>query len=323
MAINTPRRVTALPENALPGELFFLTQQSPGPADQHLFGFTPEVLDRASSGPPAQALVAGASRVAVPSAGLGDLAASTRPLPAIFAASSVYWVATSQASGGDNLLSVGVAASVPAPDNLLLSFGGQPDRTLPLSVVPGGDLTIGGVQVARYAGIYPVAGSLARTWAVDLAAVGRQVRFGLLRGGEYLQADGTYDAGSIRDPGHYVRLADMGWLNWLPQARIPQRFDIPVGASPATLPVGTHTIAVLLRARTGGDDDYFPMTIPLSLVPAASTQLSTAGHHQGQDNRLLGLTASYNTTTRVLTYAPHVPAGLNGFVNEIRAIGEA
>ena len=210
-----PKRVAALPENAEPGELFFLTTQTRSPAHTHLYSFTPDTLQAAAPGPPQLRLVEGAARVAIPSSGLGDLAASTSSLPAIFAADKVYWVATSQNSGGDNLVSVGVAAAVAAPDSILLAAPGIPDQTVALAVVPGGNLTIGGVAVARYTGIYRGTGSLAQSW-VDVRGNNRQVRFGLIRGGAYLHEDATYDEPDTRNPGLYVRMADLSWLRWSP-----------------------------------------------------------------------------------------------------------
>ena len=90
-------------------------------------------------------------------------------------------------------------------------------------------------------------------------------------------------------------------FHWVPIEK--QRFEQTVGASPATLPFGSHTIHYLLTSA----GHTFPQSVKLSQLAETSKTLfaDTKNVTVSQADRPadVAATMSYNATTRILTYA--------------------
>ena len=100
------------------------------------------------------------------------------------------------------------------------------------------------------------------------------------------------------------------------------RFETPVGASPAVLPAGTHTIAgELLKSGS-----YWPFSLRLGAIQSTDRRFVYAANNPSgiQANTRVDLTARYDTATRTLTYSPGTGSNANAVtVSGIVAIGEA
>lgn len=98
--------------------------------------------------------------------------------------------------------------------------------------------------------------------------------------------------------------------------RLKERFEATVGASPAVLPEGTHTLYVTL------DDDgrHTPVTVLVSDLTAANEEIIANSHNkQYRVEDITAINLAYAEDTRTLTYSP---AGTDVTVHRIKAVGE-
>ena len=120
-------------------------------------------------------------------------------------------------------------------------------------------------------------------------------------------------------PGDPLRFVQMATLATAMGVRT--RFEMAVGASPATLPVGTYEISVLGKPGNAQRTKYVTHRIPLSDIPTTTRKFIIRA--DGADE--FDFDISYNPTTRVFTYGTsNISAGNQGVVLvSIKAIGEA
>ena len=139
----------------------------------------------------------------------------------------------------------------------------------------------------------------------------------------FLHVDGSSvrftGEGEDRGTGLYLGLADGGHTRLM-----LQRFEEVIGASPAVLPEGTHTIhAVMNIDGVGGIparivDDILVSDIAVNSLPFFIEQ---ANPNQAQANRDVGLNLAYNPDTRTLTYTEYGTIA-DASINRLVALGE-
>ena len=114
---------------------------------------------------------------------------------------------------------------------------------------------------------------------------------------------------------------DRAWAQGIIDA-LPSRFETTVGASPATLPVGTYEMVVLASEAGQGTTLHYEWDILVSNLTATDRKFAavTQNPTQAQENHSVFLTARYNASTRALTYSI---GGGGVTLDNIKAIGES
>ena len=107
-----------------------------------------------------------------------------------------------------------------------------------------------------------------------------------------------------------------------------RRFEQAVGASPAVLPAGTHTVYFHLRKGTAGTPREFSLPVLVSRFTAGNKDFMEAVHApQGIEinNKSVNVRASYVAGTRTLTYAVNASGdtGSRTYLDGVTAVGEA
>lgn len=171
-----------------------------------------------------------------------------------------------------------------------------------VSVIPliraAGTTTVSGVDYIRYSAVPGATLRQEALWT-NLLTNNRQMHIGIHFGAgdalQYLNRDGTKSVPTIMPAGFYAGIGNK-WVKVMKEA-----FETPVGASPATLPVGSKRLALMFNRG----NEYWPGTLLLSQLTVNSREYSFDSHNpsQTEDSKTILADASYNPVTRVLTYA--------------------
>lgn len=139
---------------------------------------------------------------------------------------------------------------------------------------------------------------LSNIWDQEIPAAGDVPAMQLYTPGSYVPVEIRLRDGR-NGPTIFIRVIDVLVLE--APARVPVRFETAIGASPAVLPVGTHTIAGEFKRG----DNYFPFSIRLAAITAASRRfwMVEANTNRPAVGTSAGFDLSYTPATRTLVHS--------------------
>lgn len=200
---DSPRRVAHLDVNAPVGRRVYLTQTNHHPPTEHIFSVPMRQLG-ADSGRSSRFIGASVVQLSSQIATAPPTSADVTGYPGIFHANRL---AAIWQRGFNQNIYVAIAHAIGVPTALHVSGAGR-DFRLDLAYLAGSQHIIGGVTYRVYGGDAGRAGIGA---LAAMMAAGENLSFSLAVGTDYVEADGTLDAGIESAPGPYESAGGGVW----------------------------------------------------------------------------------------------------------------